>query len=503
MEVNFAGGSSVVTYTYDRADRCVVVYDVGAGLVTTDTYDAAGRHSARTAGNGAESSFAYDAAGRMTGIAHLKTAPSTYNQRFTYTYDKVANRLTLLELDGSRTTWTYDKTYRLTQENRSGTSPHNTVHSYDPVGNRVSEDTDGTEINFDYTAANQVSQSTAPADPDPIVTGYGYDGAGNQTEVTEGGSGGPHLVDHTNTWDGDNRLTRVWPSPAGMGALPTTMTYNADGLRVRVAGPSGTLDKVWDLALGAGAPLIAETNGQTVVRRYAHKPVLYGDVLHQTGSGATRFYLFDALGSTTGLTDTNKNFTDTYLYKAYGATTQSGGTTNPFAWVGRYGYQWDNQFDGGYFSNHYIRERHYWAAIAAWLSADPLGLVAGQNEYLYSRPNPVGAIDASGMVSFPPQLLPLLPLIFCLFGAGTASEAEVILQLIEDFRLGRPISIDLGAVGCAAATGCFAGECVLIFALGPNPVTGSVAALCLAIAQWLCQNCGPTFGCRTPKICGG
>ena len=38
---------------------------------------------------------------------------------------------------GSLTTWTYDKTYRLTNEERSGTSPFFGENHYDQVGNRI------------------------------------------------------------------------------------------------------------------------------------------------------------------------------------------------------------------------------------------------------------------------------------------------------------------------------------------------------------------------------
>jgi hypothetical protein len=63
--------------------------------------------------------------------------PTVYHQRLTYTYDNLGNRRTLLELAGDRTTWTYDATYRLTQEHRTGTGGHNTIHTYDPAGNRL------------------------------------------------------------------------------------------------------------------------------------------------------------------------------------------------------------------------------------------------------------------------------------------------------------------------------------------------------------------------------
>jgi YD repeat-containing protein len=114
----------------------------------------------------------------VTGIGHLQSAPDTYLQRFTYTYDKVANRTTCLELDGSRTTWTYDAAYRLTQENRSGTAAHHTIHTYDPAGNRLYKDVDGARTTFAYDPANQVEDRLDPAG---TTFTFAYDNAGNLT----------------------------------------------------------------------------------------------------------------------------------------------------------------------------------------------------------------------------------------------------------------------------------------------------------------------------------
>jgi RHS repeat-associated protein len=193
------------------------------------------------------------------------------------------------------------------------------------------------------------------------------------------------------TWDGDNRLVGVSTYEGQV----TTMTYNADGLRVKVqkapeAG-GGTDQLTWDFQ-----NLISPDDGATA--RFAYQPGLYGDLVHNyRGGGGTSFYLYDALGSTIGLTDASKNLTDTYLYKAYGnVLATSGSTANPFGWVGRYGYHRDN-FLAPDWIQYYIRQRHYGPDWAAWLSRDPLGLsLADPNVYRYAANRPTVLVDPSG-----------------------------------------------------------------------------------------------------------
>jgi RHS repeat-associated protein len=191
------------------------------------------------------------------------------------------------------------------------------------------------------------------------------------------------------TWDNDNRLVKVEP----YASTPTTMTYNADGLRVGVhSNLGGNIKYVWD-----GQNVLHEMDGSTPVAAYTYKPDMYGDLLARRYITTTMFYNYDALGSTIGMTDDAKNLVDTYIYKAYGQLlAETGGNYNPYRWVGRYGYQFDNQLSLN-FNEYYIRQRHYGPLVAAWLSRDPLGFAAGLNRYLYAYANPSSFIDPSGL----------------------------------------------------------------------------------------------------------
>ena len=343
-------------------------------------HDEVGLIPCRVASNGVRTTYTYDGASQTSKIEHWKDT-ATYLGRLTYTYDKVGNRTQLMELDGSTTTWTYDAAYRLTNEYRTGTSGHNTTHTYDPVGNRLIEVADGQRATFTYDASNQVTQHQFGASSLPFT----YDGAGNL--ITYDGGTAPTTRQYT--WDNDNRLAVVQP----YGGNPTTMTYNADGQRLRLITAGGTSGYLWDMQ-----NMVLETLAGSPVAQSTYKPDLYGDLLIHTVGSTPSFPLFDALGSTLGLANLAKTLTDTYLYKAYGAPLPgTGSTANPFRWVGRYGYQFDNQLSAN-FVQYYVRASVYDPVSARWLSADPLGVAVGQwNLGLYVDSNPLFAIDPSGL----------------------------------------------------------------------------------------------------------
>jgi RHS repeat-associated protein len=208
-----------------------------------------------------------------------------------------------------------------------------------------------------------------------------YDACGSQRtqQVPSGGI-------TTNTWDFENRLTKV--------ALPTgvlnTFTYNGDGQRVQWQDSSGTLKAIWD-----GEKILEETDQNNVVQAvYTQSDGQYGDVVSQRRSGVSRYFLFDPLGSTSRLTDGSQNVTDSYLFKGFGESLLAAGpTTNPFQFVGRLGYYVDADL-----ASDFARARELAPGIGRWTTADPLGFGAGDaNLSRYVLNNPVTRSDPSGM----------------------------------------------------------------------------------------------------------
>jgi RHS repeat-associated protein len=418
--------------------------------------------------------------------------------RLTYTYDKVGNRTSLFENSGARTTWTYDATYRLTNEHRTGTTAHNTTHTYDPVGNRLVRQVDGALTTFTYDVANQL-ETSKPSTGSTSQNDYYYDGAGNLISVYDGGGGGTQTRD--NTWDADNRLTSLSVYP---GTDITTMTYNADGLRVKVQSPGGTLDKIWD-----GQTMIADSENTNAIRRYASKPTLYGDILHQWGQDPKRFYLYDALGSTIGLTDDSQDLTDSYLYKAYGEVlSSSGSTVNPFQWVGRFGYQYDKITAN--ILQQYVRQRHYLPYTAAWISEDPLvrdlirlgfssdvQLAESSQRYRYLHNQPTNLIDPPGLI------LPIIggasalalwcwvtppcgPIAACLIGALGAEGIDLLLRIL----LGGPVA-GFNEHICNILFGYALGLCANLLSSPIGAVAGPTAhfSICGAALASMCLEC--------------
>ncbi|REJ91482.1 MAG: hypothetical protein DWQ34_15095, partial [Planctomycetota bacterium] len=295
-------------------------------------------------------SFTYDAAGNLTRLANLKSDGTTISS-FDYDYDKVGNRTAVQEADGSRVTWSYDATYQLTGEHRTGSTPYRDTYTYDASGNRLLKIHDGARTTSAYDAANQLIYSEDASGR----TTYTFDADGNQ-EVVEHPAG-----DRTTyAWDYENRMTSA-QLPSG---VRNTMAYEPDGLRVKLEESTGTKKFVWDRR-----NYLAETdeNNDTQVV-YTNEPRYYGKLVSQRRGSESRWYHFDAIGSTRELTDAAEVVTATRLYDAWGVPlASSGSTVFPFAFVGQLGY-----YDDAESLLRYVRARLVAASTGRWTSSDPL-----------------------------------------------------------------------------------------------------------------------------------
>lgn len=365
---------------------------------TSTTYDAAGRADAgqRTVqklANSTRASYSYDAANQLLKVANIRSDASTISA-FTYKYDPMGNRTRVVEADGSRVTWSYDNIYQLTREWRTGTTPFAATYSYDATGNRRTKLESGVTTTYTCDAANQLLTLKDITG----TTTYAYDANGNQ-RVQHTGS-----ERTTFAWDYESRPTTV---RLAAGTI-TTFSYDADNRRVQKQNSAASAKYVWDLDA-----MLLETNLVDVTQAvYSIPPNGHANLLSQRRDADTRYYHFDATGSTDRLTNTSAGTTDSYVYSAFGLILGStGATINPYQYAGQRGYYVYSGING-YLVNH----RFYHASTARFIGMPArflLDLIRGTyNPYRYSRSNPLLLLEPSGERSEPsqePTAQPTLP----------------------------------------------------------------------------------------------
>jgi RHS repeat-associated protein len=130
----------------------------------------------------------------------------------------------------------------------------------------------------------------------------------------------------------------------------------------------------------------------TTIADYTTEPYLYGDLISQHRDGQSSFYHYDGQGSTTSLTDSAANVTDTYAYSAVGEVTAlTGSTINPFRYIGRKGYYWNPQSNG-----FAVRRRVLDPCLGRWLTRDTVTVMP---PYMYADNSPLLFLDPSGLIT--------------------------------------------------------------------------------------------------------
>ncbi|MCG2826041.1 MAG: hypothetical protein L6265_05560 [Thermoplasmatales archaeon] len=137
-----------------------------------------------------------------------------------------------------------------------------------------------------------------------------------------------------------------------------------------------------------------DENGN-VIARYVQNPNMLDEPISIETAGGKYYYLFDGLGSVTGLTDGSGNLVSTYKYDAFGnIISETGDATlnaiNPYRFTSRV---YDKE-SGLY----YYRARYYDPNTGRFTQKDPLRseLREGKNLYVYVGNNPVVMVDPTG-----------------------------------------------------------------------------------------------------------
>jgi RHS repeat-associated protein len=401
-------------------------------------YDAKAQRQSIDYGNGTATAYEYDELTyRLLHLTTTRTAPSNTLQDLSYTFDPVGNIVAIS--DAAQQTlfynnsvvlpqnlFEYDALYRLlSATGREHASigdvqldhndlplqnlPHNNdasavrtyleEYQYDAVGNilEMFHEAAGTPVatwTRAYTYAvgtNRLATNTIPGG----TATYTHDAHGNLSSM-------PHLA--SIEW---TPFDQIRTCDLGGGG-DVYFTYASDGQRVR---------KVWQqtasavkerIYLGAYEIYREKLSGVTQLERQTlhvmagvqriamvETKTIEGGAPIATPVPKHRFQLGNHLGSAMLEVDETGLIISYEEYLPYGNSAYRSARSGVEVSARRYRYTGKERDEET--GLYYHGARYYACWIARWTSADPLGLQAGLNLYLYGRASPVVYVDPSGM----------------------------------------------------------------------------------------------------------
>ncbi len=297
-------------YEYDISNRLVKILDTSNALIASYTYDAAGRQTTKTLGNGMCTTYTYDNLNRLTKLSNLDLNGKIQSQS-DYAYNSAGLFASVKTLDG-RTIYTYDDANQLTNIKY----PNSEVKfNFDAVGNRLNVETN---LAITPYLTNKLNQYTEVG-----KTHFEYDLNGNLETQTLNGN----KISYE--WNENNQLKRV----IGNG-VQTSYDYDYGGRLVSKVANGIERHYVWDRE-----NLVAEMDSSgNLLTRY-----VYGsntnDVVKISSGGNNAWPQLDELGSTIGYTKDDGTLVEKLSYDVYG-NIQSG-NINEFQ-QGFAGMWWDS-----------------------------------------------------------------------------------------------------------------------------------------------------------------
>ncbi|OKP23020.1 RHS repeat domain-containing protein [Serratia fonticola] len=229
---------------------------------------------------------------------------------------------------------------------------------------------------------------------------FEYDRFGNLAVERRGKA---HKLVTTFAYDCRHRLIKR-TDPHGQ---VTTYTYNAFNRRTSKTVEGQTTEYLWQ-----GNKLIAETDNQQHWQTFLYEPGSHRPMATVVGSTRvnspkirTYWYQNDHLGTPHSLTDNQGNTVWRGQYSAYGQLTEEWTppdardehpqpkVNNPLRFQGQY----EDTESGLY----YNLNRYYDPGVGRYLTADPVKLDGGLNQYGYVDNNPVNWVDPLGLKGLP------------------------------------------------------------------------------------------------------
>ena len=376
--------NDTVTYDYDELSRPVRRVINGVGLA--GSFDAAGRLAGLTNSLGA---FGYAYAGASDRLI-AKSMPGSHNetraygnpvqdltlQRITHTVGATPVSEFLYGHDTLRslvTTWTqqigaqspnlytlgYDAADQLVSATvtNTGTLVNLFAYTYDPAGNRLTEQIGASNYIATHDSLNAIRTTTAPGST------------------------------RTNEWDAEDRLVAI-----NTGSQRTEFAYDGRSRLASIRLLTNGVEASFRRFLWRGGLIREERDAAGVVTKRFFSQGMKVESGLQAGN---YFYTRDHLGSIRELTDDSGSVRARYAYDPYGRRTKlSGDVDADFGFAGMF---WSAE--GNLSLTHF---RAYDAELGRWLSRDPLKnaeVTEGPNLYAYVGNDPVNLIDPSGLLS--------------------------------------------------------------------------------------------------------
>lgn len=429
--------------TYDRSGKLkeLAVKVRGAGTATSFvddiSYDAKGQRLSVEWGNGSTTEYTYDPTTfRLTRLLTTRPSPAATLQDLRYTFDAVGNIARIRDeaqqgvfFGGSfaapAAVYTYDAVYRLIEasgrEHRSigdvvvdqNDAPlQNLPHAnqadavrnyaeryyYDAVSNILELDhrtpgSPGTIWSRGYTytsGTNRLASHSAPGGP----VSFGHDDHGNMVSM-------PHLSSVAYT-----PFDQMRHADLGGGG-DAYFTYDASGKRVRKVVDTGANLIKERIYLGSCELYRERVSGSVDLERStlhihdgARRVAMVETLLVEDGDPVgspvdrVRYQLDNHLGSACLELDGAALVISYEEYHPYGTTSYRAGPNGTEVSAKRYRYNGkERDEETGLYD---YGARYYAAWLGRWTTADPLGVQAGLNVYLFCRAGPVNYVDPDG-----------------------------------------------------------------------------------------------------------
>ncbi|HIX68914.1 MAG TPA: DNRLRE domain-containing protein [Candidatus Anaerostipes excrementavium] len=379
---------TIRTYTYDAYGKIKQIKDI--------------RNLSSDGSQAVQKDYTYDEFDRVIKISAKDLGTGKEMESYTYTYDKNShitkktqiNRYPEKKEVNETKAYTYDTLGRLTKtvtrDHTNEDQKKTVTYTYDPAGNRLSED-DGTEkTTYTYNGLDQIKTATVEKGQSvDSVRQYSYDRSGNETEVKDSKTGERTLK----AYDARNRLKEVAVmTKDGKTGVIQQNQYNGEDQRIqKIEGDQTTNYYYQDGVVSYTTDGAGKQTSQNLIG-------LEGNIIGtQRYDGETAsYYLYqkDLQGSTTSLIKEDGTADAVYYYTDFGETTIEG----------------DNKagnevcYTGGIYDRmtglYYLNARYYNPEDGRFLTEDTYRGETDEPDtwhlYAYCANNPVNYVDPSG-----------------------------------------------------------------------------------------------------------